>query len=279
MEGLPRRGAGVRSLGLSLPPERMPLMRRGRPLKRWRYLGFYGPELMLCAGDVRVGPLRQQFWAIAELGQPLRERSSLRSAGVLFDGPRVVVEGPGVRVELTADEGEGVESVHPSGRRGYVWTRKQAGVPMRGSLLLDGRTVELDGEGTIDDTAGYHSRHTSWRWSTGIGRSAAGKRVAWNLVEGVNDAPKDSERTVWVDGEPFEPGPVRFARDLSAVELTEGGRLEFSEWPGAVREERTNVLVLRSDYRQPFGTFAGELPGGIRLAEGYGVMEAHAAAW
>src|SRR3954454_5883910 len=127
MEGLPRRGAGVRSLGLALPPDRMSLMGWGRPLKRWRYLGFYGPELMLCAGDVRVGFLRQQFWAVAERGRPLRERSSLRSAGVVFDGSRLVVEGPGVRVDLVASEGEGAESVHPSGRHGYVWTRKQAG--------------------------------------------------------------------------------------------------------------------------------------------------------
>ena len=64
MEGLPCRGAGVRSLGLAIPPERMPLMRWGRPLKRWRYVGFYAPEVMLCAGDVHVGPLRQQFWAV-----------------------------------------------------------------------------------------------------------------------------------------------------------------------------------------------------------------------
>src|SRR5436190_23665456 len=121
MEGLPRRGAGVTSLGLAIPPGRMRLMRRGRPLKRWRYVGFYGPELMLCAGDVHVGLLRQQFWAVAEAGRPLRERTSLRSAGVVFDGPRLVVESPGGRLELTADDGEGVESVHPSGRSGYGW--------------------------------------------------------------------------------------------------------------------------------------------------------------
>ena len=279
MDGLPCRGAGVRSLGLAIPPERMPLMRWGRPLKRWRYLGFFSPEAMVCAGDVHVGPLRQQFWAVAEPGRELRECTAFRAAGVVFDGPRVAVESSGVRFELTADENGGVESVHPSGRYGYVWTRKQGSVPMRGTLSVGGRTVSLDGRGSIDDTAGYHSRHTSWRWSTGVGRSAAGRSVAWNLVEGVNDAPKDSERTVWVDGEAFEPGPVSFAEDLSSVSLTEGGRLDFSEWPGAVRSDRTNVLVIRSNYRQPFGTFSGELPGGIRLAEGFGVMEEHSAAW
>ena len=36
---------------------------------------------------------------------------------------------------------------------------------------------------------------------------------------------------------------------------------------------------MRSRYRQPFGTFSGELPGGIELAEGYGVMEDHDVHW
>jgi hypothetical protein len=40
-----------------------------------------------------------------------------------------------------------------------------------------------------------------------------------------------------------------------------------------------NLIVMRSRYRQPFGTFAGELPGGLRLAEGYGVMEEHDVRW
>jgi hypothetical protein len=279
MSDLPCRGAGVRSLPLPLPPERMALLRRGRPLKRWRYLGFFVSDLMLCAGDVRVGPLHQQFWALAEPDRPLRERTSLRSAGVSFDGLRAYVRSAGVQVDLLVDEREGVESVHPSGRSGYVWTRKQAGVAMRGRAVVDGRAIDLDGEGAIDDTAGYHARHTAWRWSTGVGRAAGGERVAWNLVEGVNDSAKDSERTIWVDGEPFEPGPVRFAADLSAIDFADGARLSFHEWPGAVREDRINALLLRSEYRQPFGTFGGELPGGLRLEHATGVTEEHAAVW
>ena len=256
--------------------ERMPLLLRGRPLKKWRYVGFYGPGVMLCAGDVRVGPLHQQFWAVAEQGRPLRERTALRSAGVSFDAPRLAIDDGGVRVSVECEEGAGIETRHPSGRRGWVWTRKRAGVPMRGSAVVDGRSIAL---GAIDETAGYHERHTSWLWSAGVGRAAGGERVAWNLVQGVNDAASGSERAVWVDGDASEPGPVRFATDLSAIELSDGGRLEFHAWQGATRSDRTNLLLLRSDYVQPFGTFSGELPGGVRLAEGYGVMEAHSATW
>ena len=84
----------------------------------------------------------------------------------------------------------------------------------------------------IDDTAAYYERHTRWRWSAGIGRASDGREVAWNLVAGVNDPPQDSERTVWVDGEPGEVGPVRFAADLSGVDA-----LAFA--PEATREHRT----------------------------------------
>ena len=49
-----------------------------------------------------------------------------------------------------------------------------------------------------------------------------------------------------------------------------------------MRERHENLLLVRSDYRQPFGTFAGALPspgGPLALAEGWGVMERHSARW
>jgi hypothetical protein len=81
-----------------------------------------------------------------------------------------------------------------------------------------------------------------------------------------------SERTVWLAGEPREVPAQEFADDLSRV-----GDLDFRAW--SVRESRMNLLVLRNRYRQPFGEFTGELPCGIRLAEGYGVMEEHDVLW
>jgi hypothetical protein len=186
---------------------------------------------------------------------------------------------PGVRIELALDEGaaEPVETLSASGERGYIWTRKRAGVPARGTVELDGRVRPFEAGAVIDDSAGYHERHTSWRWSAGVGRAEGGEQVAWNLVAGVHDGPAASERSVWVEGRAHEVGPAEFADDLSALSVEGGGELRFSAW--SAREHVANLLVLRSSYRQPFGTFAGELPGGIRLAEGYGVMEDHDAWW
>ena len=244
-----------------------------RPLKRWRYVGAYGPDVMACMGDVRIGALRQRFWAVCEPGRPVVERTTLGRGGVSMDGPRASVSAGDVRIELVVEESAGVETRHADG----VWTRKLAGVPVRGAISVHGRAYELDCLGAVDETRGRHRRHTTWRWSAGGGWATDGRRVGWNLVSGVNDEPTGSERCVWIDGAPREVGPVSFAGDLSSVAFTEGGSLSFDEWDA--REDHTNLLILRSDYRQPFGTFSGALPGGVELAEGYGVMEWHDVRW
>lgn len=255
----------MRRLGLALPPGRMAALRSGRPLKRWRYVGVYRPDVMLCVGDARVAGVRQRWWAVALPDGTLHEGRR----GVRLRPGRVEAGGA---IELELDEGPGVEVVSPHGR-GWVWTRKQGGVPVRGRVRAGGRTYELDGDdGFVDDSAGYHARHTAWRWSAGVGRAEDGRRVAWNLVDGVHDAGAASERTVWVDGEPHEVPPQEFAADLSRV-----GELRFREW--SARDARVNLVIMRNRYRQPFGEFSGRLPGGIRLAEGYGVMEEHDVLW
>jgi len=274
------RGSGVdRPAGLPLPPARMPLLRGGRQRKRWRYVGVYGPELMLCVGAAQIGPAHQGFWAVWDRERRvLRERTTIgRLGGVRLERGRARVDGGGLELDLALDEGPGIEVVCPAGRA-FTWTRKQAGVRARGALVLDDVRHELDdARAVIDESAGYHDRHTRWTWSAGVGASADGRELAWNLVAGINDPAVGSERTVWVDGEPHEVAPVRFAQDLSAIAFGEGGELRFAG--EAVRERDDNLLVVRSRYRQPFGTFAGTLPGGIELAQGYGVMELHDVLW
>ena len=265
MQELPVRGAGVRELALRLPPRRMAPLRAGRPLKRWRWVGVFRPDVMLCIGDARVAGIRQRWWAVALPDGTLVEGSG--GLGIHIDRVH-----PDVEIDLDLREGEGVEVVSPDGRS-WVWTRKQALVPVNGRVRIGDRTFELDGDcGFVDDSAGYHARHTAWRWSAGIGRANDGSAVAWNLVDGVHDRLENSERTVWVDGAPREVPPQEFAADLSQV-----GGLRFREW--SVRESNRNLLVMRNRYRQPFGEFSGTLPGGLALAEGHGVMEEHDVLW
>ena len=265
------RPAGL--AGLPLPPGPMPSHVGMRPLKAWRYVGVFADEVMLCAAVVRVGRARQSFWAVLDRRSGrLWERTVRRARGPVTLSPgRVTIRDGEVEVDVALAEQAGVETVSPADRA-YAWTRKQGGIPAVGEVRLAGETIPLHAPGIVDDTAAYYPRHTAWRWSAGVGTDRDGRAVAWNLVAGVNDPPRDSERTVWVDGMPQEAPPVVFAADLSGV-----GELRFTA--EAVRARRENLLVVRSAYRQPFGRFAGRLPGGVELAAGLGVMEDHDVWW
>jgi hypothetical protein len=258
----------------------MRLFRGTRPLKRWRYVGVFDERVMICAASVQVGPARQTFWAVFERERGvLVERTRLiprRGALDLAPG-RLRIRDDAVLLDLTFEENDGIEVTCPNGRS-YVWTRKQAGVRARGTLVLDARPpVEIDALAVIDDTAGYHARVTEWWWAAGVGSDPDGTPLAFNLVQGVNDPQSGSERAVWIAGVPRETPPVWFAADLSAIAADDGSQLLFA--PEAERGRRENLLLLRSDYRAPFGTFKGTLPGAVQLAHAVGVVEHHRALW
>ncbi len=274
---IPWRGPGGDRPDLPLPPGPMPLRSAGQTRKRWRYVGVFGEELMLCAARAQIGPLNQSFWVLWDrVSQRPAAHTALRpgSREVRMDGPRVEIGARGLRASLLLGESAPIESICPSGEA-WGWTRKRAGMPIEGTVELAGRRLEVTGHGVDDESAGYHQRHTSWRWSAGVGEAADGRPLAWNLVEGVNDPPKNSERAVWVGGEPHEPAPVRFD-GVAAIEFAAGDRLRFSSELAHARDD--NYLLVRSRYRHNFGTFAGSLDG-IELATGLGVMEEHDAVW
>jgi len=213
-------------------------------------------------------------------------RMTIRDGGVLLDLALAEDEGFQARCQHGGGSGGGKTRSRggrgggddDSGGGGEVWTRKQAGVRAHGTLALDGGPArEIEALAVIDDTAGYHARHTEWWWSAGVGTDEDGAPLAWNLVAGVNDPQTGSERAVWIAGEPREAPPVRFATDLSEILAEDGSRLSFLA--EAERRRRESLLIVSSDYTAPFGTFSGTLPGGIRLADGLGVVEHHRAKW
>jgi hypothetical protein len=302
--GLPWRGPGEARPDLPLPPDKVPIRRGGVWRKRWRYLGAFSDELLLCAARVQVGPLGQTFWAIwdRERGE-LLERTKLLppplARGEVWTEPAGATDagridwapaegGTTVRIEagassaqeqtrafLHAGEGAWAEAVCPTpDAEGYVWTRKRI-VPVECDVRVGERRIRVEARGIEDESCGYHPKHTVWSWSAGVGESVDGRQVGWNLVSGVNDPPRNSERAIWVDGQPSEPESVEF-EGLDAI-THESGRLEFTA-ECERRKEESRFLVQYS-YRQPFGSFSGTLPGGIELRSGLGVMEHHDAHW
>ncbi|MDQ2700411.1 MAG: DUF2804 domain-containing protein [Actinomycetota bacterium] len=261
----------------------MPMVRHGVMRKRWRYIGYYGDEIMLCAAQVMIGPFRNFFWSIwdRETGEVF-EHTQIRPGRpeVAMEGNYAELRADGLRASLVLGPADPIEVVCPSGK-GWGWTRKRAGVPMAGRVEVKGpdgpRVWQIDGLGVDDESAGYQARHTSWSWSAGIGVATDGRNVGWNLVAGINDPVTGSERAIWIDGIPSEPEPVVF-RGLDAVSFGDGGLLDFDFSGGAERERHDNFGLIRSDYVHRFGTFSGQLDG-IELESGAGVMEEHQAVW
>jgi hypothetical protein len=255
----------------------MPLYAYGELRKRWRYVGVYGAGLMLCAARSQVGPLRQWFWVLwdRENGRRYaRARSRPGRSEVAIDGNLLHIQSRDVAVRLALGEGAPIESICESGR-GWGWTRKRAGIPVQGTVEIEGRSRQLVALGVDDESAGYHGRRTSWQWSAGVGCSPSGEALAWNLVSGINDPPRRSERAVWLGGEAREPPPVRFAGGDS-ISFDSGAELRFSAEAELARDD--NALLIRSRYRHRFGSFSGSLDG-TEIGTGFGVMEEHEALW
>jgi len=265
--------------GLALPPAPMPGRHGLRPLKAWRYVGVFCDELMLCVATVRIGPVRQCFWAIWERRERrLHEATRLGRGGVRLTPGRVRIDDGAIAVDLALAETAGVETIAPSGAA-YGWTRKQGGITAAGTVAISGRRHAVSARAIVDDTCAYYERHTAWKWSAGVGSDPVGRALAWNLVAGVNDPPDGSERTVWIDGVAQEVGPVRFHPDLGGVVPVDGSHAGLRFAAEATRDRHENRLLIRSRYRQPFGTFAGELLPGLTLTHGVGVMEEHDVHW
>jgi hypothetical protein len=300
VEGLPWRGPGPGRPDLPLPPGRLPRRRSGSWRKRWRYVGVFGDEVLACAARIQAGYLGQTFWLVWDRRRErmwehtrprlLFARGEVWTEGLEGDGllDHAPDEGSMVRIEGNHPEGGKVraflrfgggqwaEAVCAAEGDNYVWTRKRADVPVEADIRVGEERFRFEARGMEDESDGYHPRHTVWDWSAGVGRTVDGRSVGWNLVSGINDPPERSERAIWIDGDPVEPGPVSFA-GLDSIGFDDGARLRFE--PECERRKEERNPFVRYSYRQPFGSFTGTLAGGLELEHGLGVMEHHDAHW
>lgn len=289
---------------------------RGLRQKIWRYAGVFQDDWAIGVAIADVGYLGVTFAYIAR-GRELREQTwkSPAAAGMRVgppDGASVAVapgrtvalsatrEGgvtasfvlPGIRAELDiAGSGTPLTVVSDvgRGRRNPGLTIKRAGLPARGTIWFDGQCYTLnEAHACLDFTQAFFPRRTDWQWATAGGRDVQGRRIGFNLALGVHDDARGrfNENALWVDGVPAALPAVAFTPALGSAPWSvrsADGAVELSFTPRGERKEDVNLLALSSRYRQPFGTFTGQLRDAsgrtVALREVPGVTEDHHAVW
>lgn len=192
----------------------------------------------------------------------------------------VEVEAPDLEAELTCHATTTpLEVVLPVGRGRAMWSHKVP-LPVSGTVRWRGRTFELDRTettGLFDIHKAHYPHHTWWRWATFAGRDEEGRRLAVNLTRNVVRDPTKHECAVWLDGGLRLLPLPEFHLEREPWRIT-APDLDLRFDGDGERREDLDVLVVRSRFRQRYGTFSGVVAG-RRVERAFGLFEDHDARW
>ena len=129
-------------------------------------------------------------------------------------------------------------------------------------------------------------RETFWNWGSLSCQLRDGRRLGFNLAAGVNET-GFTENALWLDGRLIKVDMVDFRFDRyqpnhSWAMRSADGIIDLHFTPHGRRQDKTNALVIASNFSQYFGQYHGEirLPGEVIHLEGeWGLAEDHFAKW
>ncbi|MDB4945185.1 MAG: hypothetical protein JWP97_4719 [Labilithrix sp.] len=167
-----------------------------------------------------------------------------------------------LEVAARIDEAEGppaITAIAPVGPGLVNATEKRALLPVtRGHLRLGAREADLaNGRAGYDYTNGLLPRHTRWRWAFAQGRTTTGEEIGFNLVEGFVGQAECAAFTAGRVTPLAEPVFTFDVRDPLQPWTVRGEGIDLTFTPGGVHRQHTNLLVVRSRFIQPVGTFRG----------------------
>lgn len=185
----------------------------------------------------------------------------------------------------TRDAPEPITAIAPLAKGIVDVTEKRVLMPVRGSALVAGKRVALDGAlGGYDLSHGIMPRHTQWNWAFLMGRDTHGVPVALNVVAGWT---REHECALWAAGELHGLPEAQFAYDTSRPLnewkiTTPDGSVDLTLAPRAIHVEEKNLGVVRSAFKQAIGTYRGTLRVDARAFEiehAIGVAEEQDVVW
>lgn len=205
-----------------------------------------------------------------------------------------------IRVSLAARYGLDVQTplrvLNPSEPFRFTFTEKAA------PILCESASVTLDGRELVEDpsrvtvlydwSGGFLRRETNWFWAafSGFGKTASGAEIpaGANFAALTNEA-YFSENAFWT-GVGNRSRVSRVIFDFTAQDpyrpwrlWDEAGTVDLVFTPQGERAEKINAVLLKTWFRQFFGSYSGTLspPGGepVTLDGVHGVSEFHRALW
>jgi hypothetical protein len=287
-------------------------------LKRWEYIGVCSSEVIFGAAVVGLGYMTNMFAYVFD-----REKGGIKQAETiipfqkenLFSGSSAsgavrlkrkdasfefnnsaksvsakISAGAGINAELSLIKSE--EPLCCSSRvgmGGFNYTHKEAGIPARGVISLEGKKWEIkenESSGVFDYTFGYLARNTFWNWAAGGGSDLSGNRIGFNLVQGINET-GFTENAFWINGRIIKTDVMDFRyndTDLLKPWKIESndGKVDISFYPEGERSADINIGLVASRFHQPFGKFGGRLTDGKdswEFKNAAGFTEEHYAKW
>ena len=287
-------------------------------LKEWHYLSFTTDEWFVALGLVQLGYVANLFsyavdrvqrrpavehGALSPLGRALRFAPSsivgttswkTRDAEVAIegrDGWEVTLDIPlgaeRLRGKAHVGDRESLAMLHRLAPRRVAYTHKAAGWPLSGQLELGTRSIRLDGGLAASDwTRSQASRITEWKWASFSSVLPDGTSMGLNLSAQVyEDAAGHSvENAVWLDGEVQRLSGVAFDLPMEPrsqpwrIRSLDADEVDLTFEPLGAREEHTNFGLVRTEFVQPYGRFAGSVVG-RDVTGAFGVVETHLSVW
>lgn len=198
----------------------------------------------------------------------------------------------GFKVDAIIDESANYDPLAVCTRAGYtgwVFTQKATALVCNGSVTWGEELFDLEKVGalaSVDWSAGYMRRETSWNWASLSCKLADGRRLGFNLAAGVNET-GFSENGLWINGTLHKVDMVDFRFDRyhpnhAWAMRSNDGIIDIHFEPAGQRKEKMNLVVAASNFTQHFGRFYGEINlngESIHLDGVWGFTEDHYAKW
>jgi len=138
-------------------------------------------------------------------------------------------------------------------------------MPMTGLLRTGGVETVFESKNSyliIDDHKGYYPYNSFYDWVTGIQSDGKGNPSGFNLTHNqVTDKEQFNENCLWIKGRISALPPVHFFRpdgaDMEWQIKDDYGMVDVKFTPEVQGKVDINLLLLKSYYRGPIGSFRG----------------------